>query len=437
MTNTDDDKRFKLTNASINSKCLPPGPDERTAGGKPRLERFYWDKELRGFGILVRPTSKSFVVQKDVKGRSVRVTIGRFPDWTADAARKEAHKHVVAMDSGGNPNQKKRDEAVRGVTLAEAMRWHQDAMRADDCAPRSIATLEYEVGLYLSDWLKRPLAEITRNDCATRHRRITENHGKYAANRSMRFFRACYRTADKRLEEGLPKCPVVAVKFNKEKRRQEPIPWSRLPLWAQTIDSLENPVRRDLQFFVLFTGLRCEDARMVRWEQVNLGDEPMLLGHVEIPPGCIHRPKPKGGEDRAFTVPLSGFALDILRRRHAENVQLVPDDCGWAFPTRNMRGEVTHVQEMKEKPREPFGKLPSPHRLRDTFATAADEAGLSRQAVKLLMNHTLPKGDVTEGYIRNSEEHMRACIERVAEFLSARLWPKETRLRAVPRAEVG
>ena len=52
------------------------------------------------------------------------------------------------------------------------------------------------------------------------------------------------------------------------------------------------------------------------------------------------------------------------------------------------------------------------------------------------MNHVLAQGDVTDGYIRNSPEHLLACVERVSAFLSARLWPKD-RLRAVPRAEVG
>lgn len=434
MTNTN---RLELTNENIKKLCHPPEPGEVKASGRPVTERFYWDTELRGFGIVVRATSRSFIVQKDVRGRSVRVTIGKFPTWTTDAARKRARKLIVEMDEGGNPNRRKREESVRGVTLAEAMEWHHEAMRADECSPRSIESMKYEVGLYLADWLKRPLAEITRNDCATRHARITEQHGPYAANRSMRFFRACYRTADKRLEEDLPRCPVVAVNFNKERRRQEPIPWSRLPVWAKAIDTLANPVRRDLQYFVLFTGLRREDACTVRWEHVNLTDEPIVLGKVEVPPGCIHRPKPKGGVDRAFTVPLSAHALDILRRRRAENVQLVPDDGGWAFPTRNVRGEVTCVQEMKEKPIEPFGKIPSPHRLRDTFATAASEAGLARQEIKLLMNHVLPQGDVTDGYIRNSPEHLLGCVERVASFLSARLRPSETRLRAVPRADVG
>ena len=36
---------------------------------------------------------------------------------------------------------------------------------------------------------------------------------------------------------------------------------------------------------------------------------------------------------------------------------------------------------------------------------------------KLLLNHALPTGDVTWGYQRPSMEHLRACAERIAEFL--------------------
>jgi len=40
--------------------------------------------------------------------------------------------------------------------------------------------------------------------------------------------------------------------------------------------------------------------------------------------------------------------------------------------------------------------LPSPHRLRDTFASAAHEARIHPMDLKILLNHSLPGGDVTE-----------------------------------------
>ena len=57
----------------------------------------------------------------------------------------------------------------------------------------------------------------------------------------------------------------------------------------------------------------------------------------------------------------------------------------------------------------------------------------------VLLNHVHPpKEDVAEGYIRDSEEHLRACTERVAVFLTARLCPKhEHPLRPLPRSQAG
>ena len=40
----------------------------------------------------------------------------------------------------------------------------------------------------------------------------------------------------------------------------------------------------------------------------------MVLGDVLIPPGCIHRPSPKGGTKKTFTIPLPEVVLTILRR---------------------------------------------------------------------------------------------------------------------------
>lgn len=60
-------------------------------------------------------------------------------------------------------------------------------------------------------------------------------------------------------------------------------------------------------------------------------------------------------------------------------------------------------------------------RLRDTFATAAHEAGISTLDQKILLNRKLPMGDVTEGYQRPSDQHLRASIERIAQFLLTRM----------------
>jgi integrase len=129
-----------------------------------------------------------------------------------------------------------------------------------------------------------------------------------------------------------------------------------MTLWPRSGSAIDNPIRRDLQLFIL-TGLRATDAKTVRWD------------HVDFVAGTIHRPMPKGGEDRAFTVP-----------------------------------------------------VPNPHRLRDTFASAAHEAGVDWYDLEVLMNHALPSsGDVTMGFVRVSVDYLREAAEKIAGFLLAKL----------------
>lgn len=414
--------KLKLTTSSIRSKCKPPSPDERTRTGKPVRQPTYWDTEVPGFGFIVRQPkagasiNATFVVQRDIDGPAVKVTIGRFGDWTPENARRRARELAVEMDKGVNPNAERRRRKADSVTLAEAIALHVEDMRAADRSPKSIKLIEAEVRKYLADWTNRPLADVTREDCRRRHRRITDENGPHIANRVLRHFRACYYTTA-RVHESLPQVPPTrAVRFNKERPRRDRIAWEDLPEWWKKVHSIENPVRRDLQLIMLITGLRSTDAKTIRWEE------------VDFDAGTIFRPNPKGGEDRAFTVPLAEFVLDLLRARREESRVLFGDDRGWAFPSRGRGGEVSHVAEPKEQRYVRVdGKLvkrywlPSPHRLRHTFATAGHEAFLRELDLKVLMNHSLPaSGDVTHGYVHVSVEHLRECGEKVAAFLLER-----------------
>jgi integrase len=176
--------------------------------------------------------------------------------------------------------------------------------------------------------------------------------------------------------------------------------WS---LWVNGELRKRNPVRADLFLFILLTGLRSTDAATVKWDDIKF-DEMVL-----------HRPCPKGGEDRAFDIPLSPSLVEILERRKADNTIIHGKKCPWVFPAFDRHGRISHVSELKE------AGQPSPHRLRDTFATAAHEAGISRFDTKILMNHALPQGDVTEDYMRPTTEHMRAQQERISSFLISKL----------------
>lgn len=62
---------------------------------------YYWDTELRGFGLLVNQKSKSYIVQARINGKDARVTVGRHGIFTAEQARKQRAKEMLLQMSTG------------------------------------------------------------------------------------------------------------------------------------------------------------------------------------------------------------------------------------------------------------------------------------------------------------------------------------------------
>lgn len=288
----------KLTERALASIALPDGVPQIVVR----------DSEVTGFRAVVGRRCTTFAVEyrtlDPATGRSTKRVqiIGRQGAdrgdghlWNTTTARQRALELVGKAAGGGDPRADVRKLAA-GPTLRAAMALHLDGMRAKERSARSIETIAREMADYLGGWLDRPLVQITRSECREFHRKVSDENGPYIANRIMRHVRAVWNTALK--EHELPANPTIAVQWNKEHWRQEPIPWANLPAWHTTVTSLEpiiedgnrvgaRPgVRGDYQLFVLLTGLRRMDAATVRWEHLNLDE------------GELHRPNPKGGKER-------------------------------------------------------------------------------------------------------------------------------------------
>ncbi|MEM7495451.1 MAG: Arm DNA-binding domain-containing protein [Myxococcota bacterium] len=180
--------RIKFTKTSIDKKCLPPQPGEASSKGNPIRQKAYWDtsrESPQGFGLIASPSCSTFVVQRSVRGRTVRVALGRYGDLTLEQAREKARTVAQEMAQGIDPNaaQRQREELDRWkrYTLREARVEHMANMKAKDCAPRSIESMIYYLDQLLPDWLDCPLTEINGVDCIDRHRYLTQKHGAGSA----------------------------------------------------------------------------------------------------------------------------------------------------------------------------------------------------------------------------------------------------------------
>src|SRR5690606_14699884 len=202
-----------------------------------------------------------------------------------------------------------------------------------------------------------------------------------------------------------------AAKYTPKRERIEE---SDMPAWYAKVQTL-SPVRRDLQLFCLFTGMRSEAARHVRWEHVNLTSKPIRIADVDVPPRALYVAKPKGGESRAFVLPLPASVVEMLRARQAGNRDIFGPfggDHGWVFPslTRSAPFEVQPLAEPKEYRFDEAGKrvafLPGLHTLRRTYLSVATEAGVSELDRSVLANHSYGRQSVNQTYIRQAFEHL-------------------------------
>lgn len=359
------------------------------------------DTKIPGFHLWIGKGTKTFRLQYETpringrRGSTMVQWLGEHPYASADQARAQALE-IQALRARGVAIPRvlaNEPEVAPAVTFQAAWEAYKAAITKEGKSLRTIADYQDKFDRHLTSWHGRSLAEIRREEVVEQHAAITErarkarsgqkySSGKYAANGTMRFARAVWNYAKDELETpGLPdRNPFRSGKlFHKEKPRSTGMGVAELPAWWAQLQALANPIRRELHLFTLLSGLRRTDVLTARWANLNL-DRPSL-----------RLPSPKGGDERAFELPLSGAMLECLERAREAGRTYFPDESKeWIFPAPG-----GHVGEVKEEGRQRLSH--TGHALRHSFRTLAAAAGVDRLRLKILMNHAIDD-DVTDAY---------------------------------------
>ena len=332
--------RILLTDAAVKR--------EPFAQGKPRIVR---DSKVAGLHLWIGKSKKTFRYQYETgringaRGRTLIEWLGEHPHHRADDARAKALAIQAARIRG---------EYVRPVvevsptqlTFGETFAQYKAAISKEGKSPRTIADYQDKFDRHLAGWHKKPLATITRAEVTRQRAAITESakkarkgkyaSGKYAANGSMRLARAVWNFAKNELETpGLPELnPFRSGKlYHRERARESGMGAKDLPTWWAHLEQLTNPIRREMHLFTLLSGLRRQDVLTASWD--NFDEKRKVL----------RIPAPKGGEQRAFDLPLSEPMLACLKRAKAAGNTFFADQSRlWVFPS-----ETGHVAKSKRK----------------------------------------------------------------------------------------
>lgn len=361
---------------------------ERPASGLVR----HWDSRVRGLVAHVQPQATTFYFQIDVKGKTKRINLGRYPTIGLDFARQAARKHDFEMRAG---TAKELAVAPRELTLQDALDHYLSVTAA---SAQHVAYVTRALTVKLSEWLPLPLKAITGAMVRARHAELTPD-GPVMADETMRAFRTVWNAARSEFEDAaLGDCPTAKLEKQTKRTTQQwndPPATANQPIrdlatWKAQVDRIINPVHREFYLFTLLTGCRRTEVATIRWEQINREEQ------------FLHLPTTKNG--REHYLPLSAQHFEIIDR--------LPRQSDYVFPDRTTRGPVAHPVH-DEVP----GTL---HSLRHTFATVAGEIGVPKDQVSRLLNYSNGMASVTDRYIKVHVNSLRPFMEDIAVKLTRR-----------------
>jgi integrase len=375
-------------------------------------QKIYWDSKLSGFGVRVGLSAKTFIVQRDVNGKSKKVSIDKFGVISLDDARDRAMKLLSRMGEGIDPNKEKRIARAKGITLREAVEAYKTSRK--NLSERTKSDISNLFNRYLAKWLDKPLAEITIEEVAKRHIQIVEGikanpryptskaTGTSTANTTMRWLRTIYKHA-LAVNDSLPPNPVMLLSTTRawypDNKRTGHIQPADLKKWISAIQNVPNDVQRDYALLVLFTGLRRIEAATLEWKNVDLKAK------------LLHIPVTKN--KKPLALPLSNFLVTLLKERRKR----CGEDERWVFPASSKSGHIAEPRYALDCAAKECGVDVTVHDLRRTFITIAESCDVPTYVFKALVNHSTA-GDVTgTHYIQMSVERMRPWMQKITDAI--------------------
>ena len=370
---------------------------------KVEKDTMFWDSELTGFGVRVRPSGrKVYLVQTRAGGKPAkRVTVGVHGVITAEEARRRAALIISRIKAGevavAEPLVVK---PVEGPTVGELARRYLEEHVAVRCKPTTAETYRLMVAKHIVPRLGR------RPALAVGHAQVTELHHALSetpamANQVVDTLSRIYNVAEDRghIPEASNPCRLV-VKF-RERKRERFLTREEFQRLGQVLDEAETCKGVSVHAvaairLLLLTGCRKGEILNLRWNEVALKE------------GELRLPDTKTGPR---TITLTPEAVRVLRRipRVAGNPFVIPG----RIKGRRMRNLNDPWEIICDRAGLKDMRL---HDCRHSYASRALAMGESLPMIGRLLGHT--QVETTARYAHLAQDSVRESAVRISDSIA-------------------
>jgi integrase len=387
-----------------------------------------WDDDLSGFGVRIFASGKrSYLIQYRAQGRSRRFTIGPHGVWTPELARREARAQLGRVARGENPAEERHLD-TQAITIKELCRLYLADLEAGlilgkrgrPKKPSTIGTDTGRIARHIIPLLgRRRVKDVTRADVNKAMKDIMA--GKAATSiktgklRGRAIVRGGTGTATRTIgllggimtyacEAGIiDSNPVHGIRKPKDNVRERRLSEAEYRMLGMILRNAEASgqyaIAAEIIRLLVMTGCRRSEIIALCWSEVDGASS------------CLRLEDSKEGKSvRPIGLPVVETLEE--RRESSYGSYVFPghgDDNGFgAFA--NHWDKIIGCTSLAGV---------TPHVLRHSFASIANDLGFTEITIAALMGHA--KGSVTSKYVHTLDATLVMAADTIAGYIQGLL----------------